>query len=90
MAVITTCNGIFTKLLMNSGIVAPAFQMLFVYAGLSLVYSTVLACRARKLHLNDWGKYSLLSLSDSRASFLLRNGYHLTSIVILMTLSTVL
>lgn len=86
MAVMTTCNGIFTKLLISSGIVAPAFQMLCVYAGLSLVYSTVLAFRPRKLHLNHWGKYSLLSLSDSQANFLIRNGYHLTSIVSVMTL----
>lgn len=86
MAVMTTCTAIFTKLIISTGIVAPAFQLLWMYIMLSLVYSTVLMFRTRKLSPNEWGKYSAVSITDSQANFLLVSGYHLTGIVSVLTL----
>ena len=83
LALLYLGTGVFSELLLDSGVATPVFQNVWVYASLALLYFGRLTYRARvgsSIHWRSSWKYLLASVTDSQSNFLVILSYQFTSL----------
>ncbi|KAF2861407.1 DUF914-domain-containing protein [Piedraia hortae CBS 480.64] len=86
LAITQTGTNTLTTLLANQNVSIPAFQSLFVYIALFLIYGTITICKVtplgylRILKTDGW-KYLLLAIFDSEGNFFTVLAYRNTTIL---------